>query len=86
MSELLSTIGPLAAFMLIPVWIPIISLVVGAVADAFRGEATTPAQEAVNAAKARTAGARRHADELAVGRRARDSAPTPVVPDASAAA
>lgn len=36
MSQFLSTIVPMFAFMLIPVWIPVIAVVVGSVVDVIR--------------------------------------------------
>lgn len=55
MDQLLTNIVPLALFMLIPVWIPIIAIVAGRVVDQLRPTPMTPAGAAVAQAKARSA-------------------------------
>ena len=42
MNDLLHLVAPLFAFMLIPVWIPLISIVAGAAADLFRPQTEHP--------------------------------------------
>ena len=54
MHEVLMTMGPLLAFGLIPVWIPIIGTTVGAAFDRLRPQETTPAERAVQEAKRRS--------------------------------
>jgi hypothetical protein len=51
----LSTMVPLYVFMLIPVWIPIIAVTIGAIADRLRPPRRSPAQLAVETARARSA-------------------------------
>lgn len=55
MSQVLTTFVPIFAFMLIPVWIPLVTAFVGAVADRFVSVKSSPAEAAVAAAKARSA-------------------------------
>jgi len=55
MHEVLINMGPLLAFGLIPVWIPLIATVVGAAFDRFRPREVTPAERAVQEAKRRWA-------------------------------
>jgi len=45
---------PLLAFMLIPVWIPVIATIAGAGYDRIRPKSVTPARAAVEAAKDRS--------------------------------
>lgn len=54
MDQLLTNIVPLYLFMLIPVWIPLIAVVVGASLDRFRPAQASPATVAVTNAKARS--------------------------------
>lgn len=55
MSELLTAFVPLFAFMLIPVWIPLVAHSVGAVADRVVAPRVSPALRAVDTAKLRSA-------------------------------
>ena len=54
MSQFLSTIVPMFAFMLIPVWIPVIAVVVGSVVDVIRPKRVSAGEIAVEAAKERS--------------------------------
>ena len=56
-SEIITTLLPLA-FMLIPVWIPLIGAAVGALHDRLTADAEHPAEINVRAAKERTAASR----------------------------
>ncbi|MGO4258210.1 hypothetical protein [Marmoricola sp. RAF53] len=52
--ELLDVGLPLLAFMLIPVWIPLIAIAVGAIGDRISPPRSSPAQVAVRDAKAQS--------------------------------
>jgi hypothetical protein len=54
MHEVLLNMGPLLAFGLTPVWIPIIGTAVGAAFDRLRPQDVTPAERAVQEAKRRS--------------------------------
>ena len=54
MGSALATYVPLFAFMLIPLWIPIIAVVVGAVLDRATGAGQSATVKAVQDAKLRT--------------------------------
>ena len=58
MASSLAPLLALLAFMLIPVWIPIVSIALGAVADRLAPHAASPAEAAVSAAKERSASTR----------------------------
>ncbi len=58
MDQLLTSIVPLALFMLIPLWIPLLAIVGGAVLDRVRPVRLTGAAAAVEAAKERSVLAR----------------------------
>lgn len=70
MSDALTTCLPIFAFMLIPVWLPIIGTLLGSLCDRVRPQTHSPAEQAVAAAKARSAYARRSVlpsmDEISV--------------------
>ena len=55
MAQLLTTIVPLLAFMLTPVWIPILAVAAGALVDRVRTPRPSPAAAAVERAKQRSA-------------------------------
>lgn len=55
MGDFLITFLPILGFMFVPVWIPIVSALVGAVLDRIVIPKTSPARQAVEAAKARSA-------------------------------
>ena len=54
MGELLKIMVPLFGGMLLPVWIPLIGVSVGALMDRLRPETHTPAEKVVNEVKARS--------------------------------
>jgi len=56
--QVLSYFVPLYAFMMIPVWIPLIAIAVGNVVDRLRPSEVSHATEAVTAAKRRAAAVR----------------------------
>lgn len=58
MRDLMTTFVPLLAFMLIPVWIPVMAHSVGAVADRVVRPRVSPASRAVQTAKTRSAESR----------------------------
>lgn len=58
MGSLLAVVAPLFAFMLIPVWIPVIAVSVGSVLDLVRPARTSTVTAAVNDVKARSAATR----------------------------
>lgn len=58
MATMLGIMIPLFAGMLIPIWIPMIAVAIGAVVDRIRPPVQTPAMAAVAAAKERSAAAR----------------------------
>jgi len=58
MGDALATCLPIFAFMLIPVWIPIICTLLGALGDRLRPPTPSPAERAVEAAKKRSVEAR----------------------------
>lgn len=58
MDSALATCLPIFAFMFIPVWIPIIGTIVGAICDRLLPQPSSPAEQAVVAAKSRSAEAR----------------------------
>jgi hypothetical protein len=55
MDEFVRTGAELLALGLLPVWIPLIGAIVGAIADRLVPPTTSPAQRAVEAARARSA-------------------------------
>jgi len=61
MGDALATCLPMLAFMFIPVWIPIIGTLLGALGDQLRPPTPSPAERAVEAAKKRSVEARRSA-------------------------
>jgi hypothetical protein len=52
--DVLMNMGPLLAFGLVPVWIPLVGTLVGAAFDSLRPRETTPAERAVQEAKRRS--------------------------------
>lgn len=58
MGSLLAVVAPLFAFMLIPVWIPMIAVSAGALLDLVRPARTSTVTAAVNDVKARSAATR----------------------------
>lgn len=65
MGDALTTCLPIFAFMLIPVWIPIICTLVGALGDLLRPRTPSPVESAIAEAKRRSAEARGSAAPLA---------------------
>lgn len=63
MGSALTTCLPIFAFMLIPVWIPIIGTALGALCDQLLPRTSSPAEQAVAAAKTRSAEARSRSHE-----------------------
>lgn len=54
MSEFLNVMIPLMAAMLSPIWLPLVGVALGRMLDGVRPQPVTPAQAAVDAAKARS--------------------------------
>jgi hypothetical protein len=83
--QILTVFGPLLAFMLIPLWIPVVAIALGWVSDRVFPSSPSPVRAAVEAAVART----REARQLDSGAASpqptwasgpRDTAPTPPPP------
>jgi hypothetical protein len=80
--QILTVFGPLLAFMLIPLWIPVVTIALGWGADRVFPRPPSPVRAAVEAAVARTRDARQvdfsaPSPEPTSASRARDTAPTP---------
>jgi hypothetical protein len=80
--QILTVFGPLLAFMLIPLWIPVVTIALGWVSDRVFPRPPSPVRAAVEAAVACTRDARQldfsaPSPEPTSASRARDTAPTP---------
>lgn len=74
MTTVLTTFAPIFMFMLLPVWIPIVAIAVGSIADSISPRQASPAEAAVADARERTLADRpSSAPSLAV-----EGLPTPV--------
>lgn len=56
--DLIKIFAPLAVFMLLPIWIPIIAVVIGRLTDSFRGGGTDPVAARLDELKRRSLAAR----------------------------
>lgn len=59
LNQMLTVMGPLMAFMLIPFWIPVLALVFGSLTDRVFPRTPSPVRATVEAAVARSGEARR---------------------------
>jgi hypothetical protein len=83
--QILTVFAPLLAFMLVPLWIPVVAIALGWVSDRVFPRPPSPVRAAVEAAVARTRDARQldsgaASPEPTRASRPRDTAPTPRPP------